>query len=120
MKIRLYRGPLDGKVMHTDRVSNQLIIHYTPKYKKGSDKWFEQQQGYARYMTTGPHNEVEIPRYMQTVYYRTRYQHPDGSVFYEWENSKNRKDKVNPLTYPSSYDSLARPWTISQRKCLLH
>jgi len=88
MKIRLYRGPFDGKVIHMSGSLDSIVMMYRPKYKPGSKQWKKYWSEFGVYSNpTEPINEMSMMS--QTVrYQRTRHTHPDGAVFYEWDQPR--------------------------------
>lgn len=81
MKIRFYRGPLDGKVMHrvlkpgettimTARPTNNFFAATAADQPVGT--------GYALNVET---------------YVKTHHTHPDGSVFFEWNRPRGTRFK---------------------------
>lgn len=94
-KIRLWRGPCDGRVLTRDYASSTILVRYRKKHKRGSDAWYKDMQEGISYAHLDPKGEIILPDNMQAVYHKTGYQHPDGSIFYEWDGSKAKR-------YPSS------------------
>jgi len=86
-KIRLYRGPLDGKVLKDSPYfgSSHIVMHYTPRYKRGSKKWYEHRSAQWDNFNTGIISPMD---YRRVIYRRTNYMHPDGSIFYEWDQPR--------------------------------
>lgn len=75
MKVRFYRGPLNGHVRMV--ADHQHVIEFARpvKFSKKTERVdFEAVLG------------VRYDRY-----YRTRYMHPDGSVFFEWDQPRRKK-----------------------------
>jgi len=81
VKIRLYRGPHDGKVIGGQ--SGAYHIMWTDKKKmsrKQRHEWLATRwQPVADGFSMAPMHPMVTAEYQ-----RTKYQHPDGSIFYEW------------------------------------
>ena len=82
MKIRLYRGPADGKVFHIDYPGNSVAIT-VPKKMSHKQRW--------EFVTNQPLYSHEPYPMIKSYYVRTNFRHPDGSVFYEWEQPRRRR-----------------------------
>ena len=80
MKVRFYRGPMDGKVREARDDMSVIQVQYTPKAKEKYRYW-NPADNYA---------PVEVWA-QSTLYRRTRFVHPDGSVFFEWDKPKGTK-----------------------------
>lgn len=82
MKIRLYRGPFDGRVIKEGFHGNTTLI--TGMKKLSREKQFEfrqQKMDSQNYYMTG---NLQPAPMVQAEYIKTQFIHPDGSVFYEW------------------------------------
>jgi hypothetical protein len=77
MKIRMYRGPMDGKVQFVPPKTVELMT-----VKAGIPLvWVKEAKGSL---------EEVIP--MQTYrYVKTKATHPDGSVYFEWDKPKGTR-----------------------------
>jgi hypothetical protein len=75
MKARFYRGPWDGKVKDLDPSMTRIVVAHPPKMS-----FFDELM------------EPSMPMVIKkTMYTRTNHTHPDGSVFYEWDQKKGTK-----------------------------
>lgn len=83
MKIRLYRGPHDGKVIE-GYFGNSTIIDGPKKMTRKQRYEFERDAINSHYWRDN--TMTMAPQYPQVraEYVRTHFQHPDGSIFYEW------------------------------------
>ena len=99
IRIRLWRGPCDGKVLKFDHNPGHTVqVTFKPRYKRGSDKWYEQMRGYI-HDPNEPLRPSLAMMYKTALYMRTGFYHPDGSIFYEYS--------VNPrYQSPGSYNWL--------------
>ena len=87
IKIRLYRGPFDGKVLK-DQPSNYHLMVVDKKRMSRKQQWEYRKRvadnwHFAGNTLDGGSLFISAP-YIQAEYARTRFEHPDGSVFYEW------------------------------------
>src|SRR6266542_5997479 len=97
VRIRLWRGPLDGQVKTMSHPDSTIQINYLPRYKKGSKKWYEQRTQFNPYAMATPNDPFPIATSMSTtaLYIKTGYVHPDGSLFYEWSDSYYKRNKTS-------------------------
>lgn len=86
MKVRLYRGPQDGKVYDIDPTQNVIVVSAVADpsnlYQYGVDAG-------DTYPMVGLNT-------VQCFYKRTKHTHPDGSVFFEWDKPRGTKSGVRP------------------------
>jgi len=99
-KIRLYRGPFDGKVLdHRDAGRNEIVLRGTkPMTRK--QKYEFQRDLYAS-TAYNPYQPLDHQLPIVTARYRivmmfangvsVPCQHPDGSLFYEWDQPRRKK-----------------------------
>lgn len=78
MKIRLYRGPFDGKVMEWDGGRDVMLA---------GPKKMTRKQRYAQFAKATTHDNLMFT-HVTARYVRTTFVHPDGSVFYEWDKPR--------------------------------
>lgn len=87
MKIRLYRGPLDGKVLEGNYGYNEIILGLKKLTREQKYEWRAKLLNNYSYVGTvqggGSLSMTQAPM-VQAEYQQTRLHHPDGSVFYEW------------------------------------
>jgi hypothetical protein len=83
MKVRLYRGPFDGKVMNQPAGTSLYIAGPKKMSRKQKYEWMRDQQNYSYLGQIRPYPMVEAE-------YRLVHgcRHPDGSYFYEWTGKK--------------------------------
>lgn len=84
MKARFYRGPWDGKIKTVPDHS------YTWKVAIANTKpgWMDfPTDGYIGPDTIFPTHKM----YNEYIYRRTNHTHPDGSVFFEWDQKKGSR-----------------------------
>lgn len=81
MKVRLYRGPFDGKVIKDWDGRRELYVAGPKRMSKRErmKQWQNQQRG-----------EWDLVNFnhMSALYIATNFVHPDGSVFYEWNQPR--------------------------------
>ena len=78
MKVRFYRGPMDGKVREVrDSPSMQAI----ETVYRGSPNT------HSVFISATTLQEAT----KKALYYRTQHTHPDGSVYFEWSKPKGTK-----------------------------
>lgn len=90
MKVRLYRGPFDGKVLYGQTGGYHILV--TDKKKMSRKQLMDYRMRVMDNMTyigTDPKNTSAYymaPAHPMVTaeYARTQFVHPDGSVFYEW------------------------------------
>lgn len=83
MKVRLYRGPFDGKVIKDWDGRREL---YVAGPKKLSRK--ERMKQWKQYNNAAPWNDTITMSHVSALYIATNFVHPDGSVFYEWNQPR--------------------------------
>lgn len=107
MKIRLYRGPLNNKVLYVEDTKQSIDIEYLKKPKK--KKVYNQRPNNNMFWSGGTSSSTTINstglfNYQYSVepvkesfvdtetltYVRTHYIHPDGSVFFEWKKPRRK------------------------------
>jgi hypothetical protein len=95
MKVRFYRGPWDGKVKHmADHMIDVRVAVPINNYVASS--------------VTSPTAPITIN---QTRYVRTKHTHPDGSVYFEWDQPRGtptgvpRKRKYKQPTFKSTFNT---------------
>lgn len=89
MKIRLYRGPFNGKVMeHPLAGRNEIgITGPKPMSRKQRHEWQWNQMRNHPYMVAAfPTIKAYYKICIGTGGFPLR--HPDGSIFYEWDNPR--------------------------------
>jgi hypothetical protein len=79
VKIRLYRGPHDGKVLNGYFGNTEFIDGPRKMTREQKYEW----RGYQIDNSMYGSPELTWPM-IRAEYRRTNCQHPDGSVFYEW------------------------------------
>lgn len=78
MKVRFYRGPMDGKVREVKDNEYTIVVAFR---KKNAPLYMDPSDNYSL-----------VPvAYGKHLYNRTRHTHPDGSVFFEWDQPKGTK-----------------------------
>lgn len=100
MKIRLYRGPFDGKVFDHPRGGDNVITIIGPKpmTRKQRYEWEREQYQSQNFVFGMPARVPEVRENyeicIRTVnntrggYSEIVLTHPDGSIFYEWTKPK--------------------------------
>jgi hypothetical protein len=78
MKVRLYRGPADGKIVHIPDQENYWLV--------------ESLADPINYYS----DDLSEIRSIKSVYRRTHHTHPDGSVYFEWDKPKRTRTGVKP------------------------
>ena len=76
MKVRFYRGPMDGKT----RLARDDVFVITTTHLNTKGLWAEDDS-----------DPNLLTRSSLHIYRRTPYVHPDGSVFFEWEKPKGTR-----------------------------
>jgi hypothetical protein len=117
MKVRLYRGPADGKVYWIPDSQNEIVIEHLRKPKKkkkvvfdnsyltpGNNTWSTTYSTNITVTNSGVFNsngpvfvtplndDSSIPLDTEKLVYRkTRHTHPDGSIFFEWDKPRRKQ-----------------------------
>ncbi len=86
MKIRLYRGPADGKVMEGNFGYHILVDGPKKMTREQQYQYRERMMNSAGFNTTNGGLLRMWPDrpLIRAEYQRTQFRHPDGSIFYEW------------------------------------
>lgn len=84
MKARLYRGPMDGKTLTLAKQEQVILV----------DQLADELQPYDWSGVAA--NHPITPNVVRLQYRRTQHTHPDGSVFYEWDQPRGTKSGVRP------------------------
>ena len=104
-KIRLYRGPFDGKVMDLPEAGRNTIVIAGPKPMSRKQRYEWEREQYMNFpydfvmSKSGKIQKQLNPRFPQvTANYRLcmdfvrgisiPLRHPDGSLFYEWDQPR--------------------------------
>jgi len=88
MKVRLYRGPQDGKVLDLDPTETMVVTETLADELHMYD-----------WNTDGTYPTV-APKTVRAHYRRTQHTHPDGSVYFEWTMPKGTKSGVKKKRKP--------------------
>lgn len=83
MKVRLYRGPFDGKVIKDWQGGSHLVLNGMRKLTR-KQRW----ERFKKLQEDWKPDQNIFPDHISAVYVRTSFVHPDGSVFYEWERPR--------------------------------
>jgi hypothetical protein len=86
LKVRLYRGPFDGKVVNW-RGGSTLVLNGTKRMTR--EQRMKEIHKYS--FTTGQGFAYPDTMRVTAVYRQTPYIHPDGSVFYEWDKPRPKR-----------------------------
>lgn len=94
LKVRLYRGPFDGKVLKNWSGGSTIVLNGIKKVSK--------KERYRQFMDRKPTDQIFPDVFTVTgVYYATPFMHPDGSRFYEWDKPRKTRSphqrNQNPL-----------------------
>lgn len=87
MKIRLYRGPFDGKVLNGNFAIHAIVTGDKKLTREQQYEWRAKMIDSNNFMSMtngGKFNMLPSRPQVRAEYSQTRFQHPDGSVFYEW------------------------------------
>lgn len=76
MKVRLYRGPADGKIIDIAPTETSWMIRQLADPKRL----------YA--------DDLSDVKTVDALYVRTKHTHPDGSVYFEWDKPKGTKSGI--------------------------
>lgn len=89
MKVRLYRGPFDGKVV--EHRGGPLIMQGTKKMtRKQQHEWLSS----APPFSAPPYvRAIYQPVYLSINGVTMPATHPDGSVFYEWDSPRRVRSR---------------------------